>query len=98
MSEHEATERRIREVLATETHAIPLSEKLFTPNGLFNELAKFFTDRRAVVATPLFQEAQRRLSDLQRAEAAEFSRRVAATNANAAEPGYVVKWERVEAR
>ena len=96
MSNREAIEQQIREVLTTETHAIPLSEKLFSPNGLFNELAKYETDRRAVVATALFQEAQRRLSAMQLAEAAEFTHRVANLNANAPELGYVIKWEHVE--
>jgi hypothetical protein len=38
MSKREQVEQKIREVLATECHAIPLSNKLFRPDGLFNEL------------------------------------------------------------
>ena len=72
MTKRERLEQQIREVLATETHAIPLSNKLFRPGGLFNELATTEDERRIVVQSPLFKQAQRRFMELQQKEAAEF--------------------------
>lgn len=66
MTESRKIEQLIREVLASETHPIALSERLFAPGGLFNELAKSEGDRRLIVQSPLFQEAQARLRELQR--------------------------------
>jgi hypothetical protein len=70
--DREQIEAQIREVLATETKAIPLSNKLFRPDGLFAKLAVTEAERWELIKTPLFREAQRRLSDLQRAEMAAF--------------------------
>jgi hypothetical protein len=53
---------------------MPLSNKLFTPDGLFSQLAGTEAERRVVSQSPLFREALRRLSDLERKEAAEFGR------------------------
>jgi hypothetical protein len=61
-------ERRIREALAHETSAIALSNQLFAPGGLFSQLAASEAERRALVETPLFQEAQARVRVLERAE------------------------------
>jgi hypothetical protein len=77
MTQREEIERRIREALASETSALALSEKLFRPDGLFAQLAPTEEDRRALAQTGLFQEAQHRLSDLQRQEGAAFGRAVA---------------------
>jgi ABC-type phosphate transport system auxiliary subunit len=63
---------RIREVLASATSAIPLSNELFRRGGLFGQLAKTRDERQELVQSPLFQEAQRRLSDLQQKEMEEF--------------------------
>jgi hypothetical protein len=95
MADREQIEQQIREALATETAAIPLSDRLFSPSGLFNQLASTEAERRLVVQSPLFQEAQRRLSALQRKEAAEFE--LAVEQAQSALPGgeYLVKLEHV---
>lgn len=77
MTQHELVEEHIREVLKTETQAIALSQKLFHPTGLFGQLAATEDERRAVAQSALFHEAQRRLSDLQRQEAAAFAQAVA---------------------
>jgi hypothetical protein len=77
MSERERVEQAIREALATATSAIELSDKLFRPDGLFAQLASTEEERRALAGSPLFADAQRRLSELQRREGAEFSRAVA---------------------
>jgi hypothetical protein len=95
MAVREQIEQQIREALATEAAAIPLSDRLFSPSGLFNQLASTEAERRLVVQSPLFQEAQRRLSALQRKEAAEFE--LAVEQAQSALPGgeYLVKLEHV---
>lgn len=70
------TEQRIRDALASEPDAISLSNQLFSPFGLFSQLAANEADRRSIVETPLFKEAQRRLSVLNRKEAREFAQTV----------------------
>ncbi|WP_439621578.1 hypothetical protein [Gemmata sp.] len=69
-------ELEIRRVLATETSAVRLSNALFTPGGLFSELAPTTAERLAVVDTPLFDEANRRLSELQLIEAGKLKKPV----------------------
>ena len=96
MTDRERVEQQIGEVLATETRAIPLSNKLFSPAGLVNELVRVGEDRRIVARSPLFKQAQRRLTELQKKEAAEFSRAVQPVQATMPESGYRVKLERAE--
>jgi hypothetical protein len=72
-----AIEAEIRRVLDTETKAISLSNKLFRPDGLFAQLAGTQEERRELTKTPLFRQAQERLSDLQRTEMAAFRQAVA---------------------
>jgi hypothetical protein len=96
MTERERAEQQIREVLATETSAIPLSDKLFHPDGLFNQLARTEEERRIVAQSSLFQQAQRRLTELQQSEAAKFTRAVTQAQADMPERGYVLKLERSE--
>jgi hypothetical protein len=72
MSDRDQVESRIREILATETKALPLSHALFRRGGLFSQLAGTREQRELLVQTPLFQEAQRKLSELQEKEMAEF--------------------------
>jgi hypothetical protein len=74
MAERENVEERIREILATETQAIPLGNKLFSPQGLFNQLAETEQERRRVAQSSLFREAQKRLTELQRTEAEAFAK------------------------
>lgn len=74
MTEREQVEARIRQLMADEKSGMALSNKLFTPDGLFNRIAKTEEDRRKMVQTPLFKEAQRRVHELERLEIAEFSR------------------------
>jgi hypothetical protein len=77
MTQRELIEEQIREVLTRETQAHVLSQKLFHPTGLFGQLAATEEERRVVAQSALFRAAQRRLSDLQRREAAAFARTVA---------------------
>ena len=76
MTERERTETEIREALATETSAIRLSNRLFSPEGLFNQIAPTAEARRAVTQSSLFREAQQRLAELRQREGAEFARAV----------------------
>ena len=98
MNDRQRVEEQIRELLATETSGIRLSNKLFTPDGLFNQLASTEEERRAIVQTPLFREAQTRVSELQRKEAADFARVV--EQAQAAVPGedFLFKLEQTESK
>jgi hypothetical protein len=96
MSERAEIEQQIREVLATEGRAIPLSGKLFSPSGLFSKLASSEEERRLLVQTELFKEAQRRLSLLQKQEAAEFARAVQQAQAALPDSGYRLKMEWTE--
>src|SRR5438874_326554 len=81
MTQREQIKQQIRELLQGETSGIRLSNRLFAPDGLFNQIATTDAERRALVQTPLFREAQTRLSELQRKEAADFSRVVAQVEA-----------------
>ena len=69
-------EEQIREVLDAADDAISLSDKLFSPSGLFNQMAKTEGERRVVARSALFKQAQKRLSDLQRKEADAFASKV----------------------
>lgn len=76
MRDKTLVEQQIRAILDTENDALALSHKLFSPGGLFNQLAKTEAERRRVAQSSLFKAAQQRLSDLQRKEAAAFSKSV----------------------
>jgi hypothetical protein len=67
-------EAEIRRLLATETSAIRLSNALFTPGGLFGQLHATPAEKQAVVNSALFEEANRRLSELQLQEAGRLKR------------------------
>jgi hypothetical protein len=74
MVDRERIEGEIRQALATATSAILLSNKLFAQDtGLFVLLGATEEERRAVAESPLFREAQQRLSALKKKEAAEFA-------------------------
>lgn len=96
VTEQERVEQQIREILATETRAIPLSDPLFHPSGLFNRLARTEEESRVVAQSPLFQQAQRRLSELQQSEAVKFAGAVTQAQAVMPEGGYRLKLERME--
>jgi hypothetical protein len=67
-------EAEIRRILATETSALRLSNVLFTPGGLFSQLHSTPAEKKAVVDSPLFEEANRRLSELQLQEAGRLKK------------------------
>ena len=97
MTQRELTEQQIREVLDSESAAVPLSDKLFGPDGLFGRLARTEEERRTLTQSPLFKQAQRRLTELQRAEAEAFARIVEQAQGAVPEGKYLIKLERVEA-
>ncbi|HET6574358.1 MAG TPA: hypothetical protein VFG68_12180 [Fimbriiglobus sp.] len=74
MTARDQAEAEIRHLLATEASAVRFSNKLFTPGGLFSRLFTTPEEKREVMASPLFEEAQKRLSELQRQEAARLVR------------------------
>jgi hypothetical protein len=76
MSNRAQIEQQIREVVTTAQDAFLLSRQLFTPDGLFNQLAGTEEERREIVRSPLFKQAQRRFSELQRKQAADFAEAV----------------------
>ena len=76
MQNSQTLEQQVREILDSESDAISLSNRLFSPQGLFNRWAKTEAERRAVAGSVLFKEAQRRLSELKRQEAERFSQAV----------------------
>jgi hypothetical protein len=96
MSERERVEEQIRKVLENATQAIALSEMLFSPSGLFNQIAATEDERRVVAQSSLFRQAQRRLTELQQKEAAEFGRAVEQTRGAIPEGSYWLKLERSE--
>jgi hypothetical protein len=70
-------EEKIRELLTNGNDAISLAEQLFSPRGMFAQMAENEAERREVASSPLFKEAQKRLSQLQRKEAEEFASKAA---------------------
>src|SRR5262249_54621861 len=96
MTEREQIEQQIRDVLAAETHAISLSHKLFSPDGLFSRLATTQEERRVVAQSALFKEAMQRLTELQKKEAAEFASVVEQAESVVPGEGYRFKLERAE--
>ena len=96
MTDRERIEQEIRDVLERESQAIPLSERLFGPEGLFSRLASTEEERRLLVQSPLFKQAQQRFSELQQVEAERFAQ--LAEQLQTALPGvdYVLKLERAE--
>lgn len=89
----EQVEQQIRDVLATESRAIDLSNALFRPGGLFSKLGDTEADRRLVAQSELFKEAQKRLSELQHNEAARFSELVQQAHASDPEGEYMIRLE-----
>lgn len=74
MTTRNEAEAEIRRLLGAETSAIRLSNALFTPGGLFSKLYATPDEKKAVVNSPLFDEANRRLSELQLQEAGRLKR------------------------
>jgi hypothetical protein len=95
MTNRKSIEERIRDALASHADAISLSNQLFSPTGLFIQLAASEAERRTIVETPLFKEAQRRLSALKRKEAQQFARTVEQFEAERDGPQSLHRMERI---
>jgi hypothetical protein len=93
VTERVQIEQHIHEILATEAGALPLSQKLFSTDGLFSQLARTEDERRELVQTDLFKEAQRRLTILQKEEAAAFTRTVQQLHDALPNGGYRLRME-----
>jgi len=91
MTDKQRVEAEIQAVLSAETSALSLSEKLFSPGALFSRLASTDEERRVLVRSSLFHEAQVRFRQLQFQEAELFSNAVSIVP-----EGYMVKIERIE--
>lgn len=89
-------EQEILAVLAQENTAVGISDKLFTPDGLFSRLASTEVERRAMVQAPLFRQAQKRFRELQFKEAEEFQRATATMQGTELGKHYAVKIERAK--
>ena len=76
MPDVKSIEQQIRQLLAANSNALALSEQLFSPVGLFAQLAPTEAERRALVQSALFRDAQRQLLRLQEQEATAFSESV----------------------
>jgi hypothetical protein len=76
-------EDQIQQILATETDASRLSRRLFDSDGLFGQLARTEAERRALTKTVLFRQAQHRLTELQRREAAAYTEELVPKHAEA---------------
>src|SRR5712691_2851785 len=77
-------EHQIQHILATETDASRLSRRLFDADGLFGQLASTEAERRTLTKTALFRQAQHRLTELQRREAAAYTQELAPARAEPA--------------
>jgi hypothetical protein len=77
----EEVEDQIRALLSSESMAMRLSNKLFTPGGLFSQIAQTPEERREIANSDLWKQAISRLDELHEqesaalAEAAEVIRR-----------------------
>ena len=95
MPNDKSIEDQIRDLLASEHDAISLSNQLFSPSGLFNQLAPTESERRSLVATPLFKAAQQQVSVLKRDQAQEFARTVEQFEAGRSGKESLYRMERV---
>jgi hypothetical protein len=89
-------EQEIQQILATETSAISLSEKIFSQEGLFSKLAHSYEERKALVQSPLYQQAQKRFRELQFGEVDAFRHKVAELRAVGMDKKSVVKIQRTK--
>jgi hypothetical protein len=96
MKNREGIEADIRQILESEGIAAILSEKLFGPAGLFSLLAPTDAERRVIVRSELFRQAQARFHTLQQGEAAAFTRAVEEAEAAFPARGHRLKLEHLE--
>lgn len=68
---------QVLEVLAQESKAGPLSEKLFGPQGLFSQVARTADERQQLLQDPLYRQAMARFMAVQHSEACAFDESLA---------------------
>ena len=85
---------RIEEVFRLVRPKVGLDVLVYTPE----EMESLVDERRAFVQTPLFRQAQARVSELQRKEAAEFSRVVEQAQAAMPSGDFLFKLEQTESK
>ena len=66
--------QQVLDVIANVTQAGPFSERLFGPEGLFNQVARTTEERRRLLQEPLYRQAMSRFMEIQRSEAAVFEK------------------------
>lgn len=96
MTDRERIEAQIRQIITAEGSAATLSEKLFSPTGLFNTLAPSEAERQTIVRSQLFRDAQARFRQLQISEVAAFTRAVEEAGGAFPSAGHRMKLEHVE--
>lgn len=74
-------EQQIEELLSVEMNATLFSQLMFSPTGLFHDLAGFEGDHKAVTRLPLYRQAMARFRELQNKESAGMQREVDLVNA-----------------
>ena len=94
MKNSKTIEEQIRAILDEEIDAISLSNQLFSPDGLFNQMATTEAERRKVAQSALFKQALTRLSHLQGKEGSNFSAAVRQAQKNLAAENCLLKFER----
>ena len=67
-----AIREQVLEVLANVNQAGPFSERLFGPEGLFNQVARTPEERKSLLKDSLYRQAMTRFMELQRREAVRF--------------------------
>jgi hypothetical protein len=89
-------EQEIERLLATESSAIVLSEKVFSQDGLFSKLASNIEQRKELVRSSLYQRAQKRFRELQFKEMDAFHDKVEQWRNAGVEKETAVKLERIK--
>jgi hypothetical protein len=89
-------EQEILKVLDEEQTAVGISDKLFTPDGLFSLLATSEEERRTLVQSELFKKSQKRFRELQFKEAEQFQQATSNLQGTSLGNNYAVKIERAK--
>ncbi|MFO0966324.1 MAG: hypothetical protein U0793_12175 [Gemmataceae bacterium] len=81
----------VERVLATESSASGLGDRLFSTSGLFVAWTKTEEDRRSLTKTAIFKIAQTRFRELQMKDGARFSEAIARSSRQAGPE--LFKWD-----
>lgn len=89
-------ELEIQRLLTTEASAVILSEKIFSQEGLFAKIATTYEQRKLLVQSPLYQQAQKRFRELQFKEMDAFRQQVTDLRAAGMDRDSALKVERIK--